>query len=234
MRLAGFLTPPERRKPEKHVSERHPPLLMRQGTSQQWTDTLAGSRERSNSHELSMCTQRASLYRRAVRPRRLPSPQGWARMVFEDGMWYTSQACVCEPSRQRPPCGGAEGMSWLRSPSNTCSPVMRCIRTRSCRPVQPRKYTSLAGSAQDAGHSHLISCRWQRLRPPSQPSRGGTCRHDSSASACARPKSITVELCACARAMDPSWARTERRYCKPTLLPFNTPSRWARGSHWPR
>ena len=59
MRLAGFLTPPERRKPEKHVSERHPSLLMflrrvRQCTSQQWTDTLAGSRERSNSHELSM------------------------------------------------------------------------------------------------------------------------------------------------------------------------------------
>jgi hypothetical protein len=26
-----------------------------------------------------------------------------------------------------PACGGAEGMSWLRSPSYTCSPVMRCI-----------------------------------------------------------------------------------------------------------
>ena len=80
MRLAGFLSPPERRKPEKHVSERHPPLLMLmwQGTSQQWTDTLAGSRERSNSHELSMCTQRASLYRRAVRPRRL-QPTGMGK-----------------------------------------------------------------------------------------------------------------------------------------------------------
>jgi hypothetical protein len=30
--------------------------------------------------------------------------------------WYTSQVCVCELSWQCPPCGGAEGVHWLRSP----------------------------------------------------------------------------------------------------------------------
>ena len=111
MRLAGFLTPPERRKPEKHVSERHPPLLMRQGTSQQWTDTLAGSRERSNSHKLLHPT-RLSLSMSGATPQAAP---GYRKLVE----WYTSQVCVCELSWQCPPCGGVEGVRWLRSPPHT-------------------------------------------------------------------------------------------------------------------
>jgi hypothetical protein len=89
--LAGVLSkpqPPERRKPKKHVSVRHPLA----GASQS-AEHLIRSGERTRLQHLesaathtsfSCCTQRASLCRRAVRPRRLPSPgmgkkrlEGW-------------------------------------------------------------------------------------------------------------------------------------------------------------
>ena len=116
MRLASFLTPPERRKPEKHISEHHPPLLMlltvRQCTSQQWTDTLALYRERSNSHELSMLhPTRLSLSTSGATPQAAP---GYRKLVE----WYTSQVCLCELSWLARPAV-VEGVRWLRSPPHT-------------------------------------------------------------------------------------------------------------------
>jgi hypothetical protein len=93
----------------------------------------------------------------------------------------------------------AEGMSWLRSPSNSCSRVMRCIRIRSCRPVQPRKYTSLE-RGRWALSSRLMQVEACATAITAK-SPGGA-RHESSECFCIRPSHVTVELCTCARAMD--------------------------------
>ena len=73
-------------------------LAVRQGSSQ---DARAAYRKLVNSKELPRCTDAPlALCRRAVlRPRRLPSPQGWARRVLMDGM----VRITAEPGRAATP-----------------------------------------------------------------------------------------------------------------------------------
>jgi hypothetical protein len=67
MRLAGFLTPPERRKPEKHVSERHPLCFSECGRALRSSGRtrLQGLESAATHASCPCCTQRASLCRRA-------------------------------------------------------------------------------------------------------------------------------------------------------------------------
>ena len=56
------------------------------------------------------CTQRATFCRRAGRPRRLP------RDITSLWRGTHRPVCVCALGWQCPPCGGAAGVHWLRSP----------------------------------------------------------------------------------------------------------------------
>jgi hypothetical protein len=139
MRLAGVLSVPgETQTVEARLLNVTPLVLalltVRQGTLQQWTDPLAGSRERSNSHELSMLhPTRLSLLTSGATPQAAPPPE-MGKLVE----WYTSQVCVCEVSRELPPCDGAEGVRWLRS---------SLTRGQALRPV----ILSHTGSGTEAG-----------------------------------------------------------------------------------
>jgi hypothetical protein len=64
-------------------------LRVRQGTSQWWTDTLAGSRERSNSHDLSMLhPTRVSLSESGA------TPQAAQRDKLSIELSFTVQSCT--------------------------------------------------------------------------------------------------------------------------------------------
>jgi hypothetical protein len=145
-----------------------PPVLMllrvRQGTSQQWTDPLAASRERSNSHELPVL-QRASLsVDERCDPAGCPaSGQGCARSVLKGGMLYTSQACVCES--KAPPCGGAV------CPEGKPLWVLVTVYTRRRR--RARQLPSHSHS-----HSLSLSRPWTARRaapPPQRPAAPRAC-----------------------------------------------------------
>jgi hypothetical protein len=102
--------------------------------------------------------------------RRLPSPQGWARRVLNDGMVHIP--VVSTRGKLAPPlCSGVEGVGWLCSPhSRQALSGMRCVLIRSY---------SLANTHQwieDAGQCHFIACRWKRRRPPSQSGHRWQCR----------------------------------------------------------
>jgi hypothetical protein len=134
VRLAGFLW----RDANPRSTSRYVPcflLAVRQGTSQQWTDPLAGYRELSNSHELSMLhPTRLSLSTSGATPQAAP---GYRKLVE----WYISQEHVCELSRKCPPCG-AEGARagcarLLTRASQTGPGTVARIADRSLKPSEP-------------------------------------------------------------------------------------------------
>jgi hypothetical protein len=81
MRLAGVLSVPGDTQPVEARLLNVTPLVLallkvRQGTLQQWTNPLAGSRERSNSHELSMLhPTRLSLLTSGATPQAVQPPE---------------------------------------------------------------------------------------------------------------------------------------------------------------
>jgi hypothetical protein len=111
-------------------------LSVRQGTSQQWTDPLAGSRELGNSHELSM--QHPTRLSLSLGGQAAPGNRLWNgthhRCVYASGAGSDCPAVVLRAC-------------WLRSPPHTrASPVTggaepdRCQgRGWNCGPVSSRR-----------------------------------------------------------------------------------------------
>ena len=97
-------------KPKKHVSVRHPLVLADASQSAaRLFAAVKGRRESSETHtSCPCCIQRASLCRRAVPPRRLPSPQARARRVLKSGTHHITMVCT-RGELGGPSCGGTEG-----------------------------------------------------------------------------------------------------------------------------
>jgi hypothetical protein len=154
MRLAGFLS--EAHTPganTRSTSLYVTPLVLAdasQSAARHFT-AVKGRRESSATHtSCPCCTQRASLCRRAVPPRRLPRPQGRARRVLKGGTVHITMVFT-RGELGGPSCSGAER---ARSPSHTrralccmnpsalvaLAPHTRAIRADRCRAEPDRSW----------------------------------------------------------------------------------------------
>jgi hypothetical protein len=70
--------------------------------------------------------------------RRLPSPQGWARRVLNDGMVHIPVVST-RGKLAPPPCSGVEGVGWLCSPhTRQALSGMRCVLIKSLLSLRSR------------------------------------------------------------------------------------------------